>query len=304
MTTDGTSTDGTMDINNADEAAVGSTFVRLLDVQPVERDYFQGIATPGGVGRMFGGQVIGQALMAATNTVEDDRFAHSLHAYFIRPGNSQRPVLYKVSRDRDGRSFATRRVVALQDGEVILNLSCSFQRAEDGMAHQARMPDVLPPEELASEAELVERYRDRLPEGFRRFISANRPVEIRPCKVQAPFVDDLREAEMSYWFRVRGTLPDRDALHRAALAFASDMGLLGVTMQPHGRSIADNDMQIASLDHALWIHAPVRADQWLLFATDSPWAGSARGLARGQMFDRSGRLVAEVAQEALIRERG
>lgn len=285
-----------------DSAGMAELFVELLEVEEIDRDIYRGMATPGGQGRVFGGQVIGQALRAAMRTVEPGRIAHSLHAYFIRAGDSEKPILYLVSRDRDGRSFNTRRVVAQQDGEVILNMSCSFQVEEGGLSHQSGMPDVPAPDALPTEAEMIETYRDSLPEGFLR-VAEKRPLEIRMCDPRAPFDRSNTEPQSNFWFRTRGGLPDDESLHRAALAFASDMGLLAVAMMPHGKSFMDPDMQVASLDHAMWFHAPVKADDWLLYATDSPWAGGARGFARGQIFNQDGVMVAESVQEGLIRDR-
>lgn len=284
------------------DTTLAQDFVSLLEVEEVDRDIYRGMATPGGQGRVFGGQVIGQALRAAMRTVEGARKAHSLHAYFIRAGNSEKPILYFVSRDRDGKSFNTRRVVAKQDGEVILNLSGSFHLDEPGFAHQAKMPDVPDPDDLPSEEVLLTQFDGELPKSLLR-VMANRPLDIRACDGRPPFDRSNRSAVSNFWFRTRGTLPEDDSLHRTALAFASDMGLLAVSMMPHGKSFIDADMQVASLDHAMWFHAPVRADDWLLYATDSPWSGGARGFSRGQIFDRSGVMVAETVQEGLIRDR-
>lgn len=279
------------------------TFVRLLDVEELDRDIYRGMATPGGEGRVFGGQVIAQALSAAIRTVDPERICHSLHAYFIRAGNSEKPILYLVSRDRDGRSFNTRRVVAQQDGEVILNMSCSFQVEEGGYRHQWDMPDVPPPEDLPREEDLVEEHKAELPPALLR-VMRNRPLDVRACGARPPFERGDQAQSGDFWFRTRGTLPDDPLVHQTALAFASDMGLLAAAMLPHGKSFIDADMQVASLDHAMWFHAPAKADEWLLYSTDSPWAGGARGMTRGQIFTRDGLMVAETAQEGLIRPRG
>lgn len=292
----------TPQVDVADKAEIADVFVSLLEVEEIDRDIYRGMATPGGRGRVYGGQVIGQALRAAMRTVDGARLAHSLHAYFIRAGDSEKPILYLVSRDRDGKSFNTRRVVAQQDGEVILNMSCSFHVTEPGLSHQSAMPEAPAPESLPTEAELIERYRDELPADFIR-IASKRPLEIRLCNPRAPFDRSDTRPVADFWFRTRGVLPDDESLHRTALAFASDMGLLGASMMPHGKSFVDRDMQVASLDHAMWFHAPARADDWLLYATHSPWAGGARGFARGQIFNQEGVMVAETAQEGLIRDR-
>ena len=264
----------------------------ILQVERLEQDYFRGIPAPGGKGRAFGGLVVAQALMAATETVGADRPAHSLHAYFMRPGDAAAPVLYHVERDRDGRSFDTRRVIAVQNGRPILNLAASFQVEEEGLSHATSMPDVPAPEDLPTDAEQARKHADQLPERFLKFFRWNRPVEIRPAMLRPPYpTDDLRPINR-FWFRVKGDLPDDPRLHRAALAFASDMGLLSCSMAPHNRGFASKDIMAASLDHALWIHGRVRADDWLLYDTDSPWAGGARGFNIGRIFSRDGmRLV-------------
>ncbi|MCF3592813.1 acyl-CoA thioesterase II [Rhodobacteraceae bacterium LMO-12] len=280
---------------------LADALVSVLDVEPVEENFFRGIAAPGGRGRSFGGQVIAQALMAATRTVDAERPAHSLHAYFMRPGDATKPVLYQVERDRDGRSFATRRVVAIQHGKPILNLAASFHVAEPGLTHQDDMPDVPDPETLPNEQQLVAEFTGELPDMFREWVALPRPMEMRPVTPRPPFSREPRR-EQTYWFRVPGNLGDDPQIHRAALAFASDFGLLGTSSYPHGKAFADPDMQYASLDHALWIHGDFRADDWLLYTMDTPWAGGARGFNRGRIFTRDGRLIANAAQEGLIRQ--
>lgn len=283
------------------QTASDDSLLRLLTVERLETNFFRGIATPGGRGRSFGGQVIGQALTAATETVEDVRPAHSLHAYFMRPGDASAPVVYQVERDMDGRSFSTRRVIAIQNGRPILNMAASFHVSEPGLSHQDAMPDVPAPEDLETDAELAERHRDQLPERFLSHLKWDRPLEIRPVLMRPPYPCDNLDPVQHLWMRVTGTLGDDQGMHRSALAFASDMGLLGVSMVPHGRSFANADIQAASLDHAMWFHGDFRADEWLLYSMDSPWAGGARGFNRGRVFTRDGRLVANTAQEGLIR---
>ncbi|WP_457772740.1 acyl-CoA thioesterase [Phycobium rhodophyticola] len=239
--------------------------------------------------------------MAATRTVDADRPVHSLHAYFMRPGDATEPVLYQVERDRDGRSFATRRVVAIQHGKPILNLAASFAVLEPGLSHQDTMPDVPAPDSLPTERELLETFEGDVPELFRKWTRVPRPVEIRPVTKRPPLTRDPVH-EQIYWFRIPGKLGDDPQLHRAALAFASDMGLLGTSAHVHAKAFADSDMQFASLDHAMWIHDDFRADDWLLYVMDSPWAGGARGFNRGRIFTRDGRLVANATQEGLIRQ--
>jgi acyl-CoA thioesterase-2 len=275
--------------------------VRVLDVEKVEDDFYRGIATPGGRGRSFGGQVIAQALMAAIRTVPTDRPAHSLHGYFMRPGDATKPVLYQVERDRDGGSFTTRRVVAVQNGAPILNLAASFHIAEPGLTHQDDMPDVPGPEDLKTEEQIAAGMAGELPEMFLKWLRIPRPVEFRPVTLRPPFSRDRRSATQSVWMRVTGNIGDDPAIHRAALAFASDFGLLGTATVLHGKAFADADMQYASLDHAMWFHDEFRADDWLLYCMDSPWAGGARGFNRGRIFTRDGRLIANATQEGLIR---
>jgi acyl-CoA thioesterase-2 len=276
----------------------------LLDVERIDTDLYRGPRQPGGVGRVFGGQVIAQALQAAQRSIEDDKAAHSLHAYFMRPGDENHPIIYRVVRDFDGRSFANRRVIAMQGGKPILNMTASFQAPAEGLHHQFDMPDVPGPDELQSERDLREAIRDEVPEKFRRFFLRARPIEIRPVNPRNWFKPVKSEPIQSSWFRVVAPLPDDPALHRAMLTYATDMTLLGTCMLPHGVSWMTGDVQTASLDHAVWLHEPFRFDEWLLYTTDSPWAGHSRGFNRGRIYARDGRLVASVAQEGLVRLRG
>lgn len=275
----------------------------LLDVEEIDTDLYRGPRLPGGVGRVFGGQVIAQALQAAQRSVEGNKTAHSLHAYFMRPGDENHPIIFRVVRDFEGRSFANRRVIAMQKGQPILNMTASFQTPSEGLHHQDAMPDVPDPDSLRSERELREEIRDQVPEKFRRFFLRARPIEIRPVNPRNWFAPDKIEPQQHSWFRVVAPLPDDLALHRAMLAYASDMTLLGTCLLPHGVSWMTGDVQTASLDHAIWLHEPFRFDEWLLYTTDSPWAGHSRGFNRGKIYSRYGRLVASVAQEGLIRLR-
>lgn len=275
----------------------------LLDVETLDRDLYRGARMPGATGRVFGGQVIAQALVAAGRSVDDARPAHSLHAYFMRPGDDDLPIIYRVVRDYDGRSFATRRVIALQKGVPILNMAASFQTAEEGLRHQAPMPEVAPPEALVSEGDFVRAHADRLPAQMVEWIGRPRPIEIRPVDPRWTGTVEKREATQYNWFRAVAPLGDDAAVHRAVLAYASDMTLLGTSTLPHGVNWFTHKLQSASLDHALWLHEDFRADEWLLYAADSPWTGHARGFNRGSIYARDGRLVASVAQEGLIRMR-
>ncbi|MDF7773834.1 acyl-CoA thioesterase II [Sphingomonas sp. AOB5] len=286
-----------------DPAGLVRQLGELLDVERIDTDLYRGARQPGGVGRVFGGQVIGQALQAAQRSVEDGKAAHSLHAYFMRPGDEDHPIIYRVVRDFEGRSFATRRVIAMQKGQPILNMAASFQAPEEGLHHQDAMPDVPDPDTLRPESELREEMRDQVPEKFRRFFLRARPVEIRPVSPRNWFRPAPTEPVQHSWFRAVAPLPDDPAIHRAMLAYASDMTLLGTCMLPHGVSWMTGNIQTASLDHAIWFHEPMRFDEWLLYTTDSPWSGHSRGFNRGRIFTRDGRLVASVAQEGLVRQR-
>ena len=283
--------------------ALAAQLVDLLDVEEIDTDLFRGKRNPGGVGRVFGGQVIAQALQAAQRSTDAPKAAHSLHAYFMRPGDENFPIIYRVVRDFDGRSFATRRVIAMQRGQPILNMACSLQTPEEGLMHQEPMPDVPAPEVLPSEDELRAGMADRVPDKFREFFLRPRPIEMRPVAARTWFDPRKGEPRQSSWFRVRARTGDDPALHRAILAYASDMTLLGTSTLAHGVSFLTHKLQTASLDHALWMHEDFRADDWLLYVCDSPWSGHARGFNRGQIFSRDGRLVASVAQEGLIRLR-
>ena len=278
--------------------------VALLDLEPAGADRFIGRSPDMGWARVYGGQVVAQALVAATRTVPA-RSPHSLHAYFLLGGDPAEPILFAVERVRDGRSFSTRRVTASQRGEPIFVLSASFQIAENGPEHQAPAPATPPPEQVvdpqAALASAPEPARKRLQALFDRV----RPIEFRPMNLRryAPLrPGETRAAEQSVWIRIGGgPLPDDPIIHTAALAYLSDMTLLDTALVAHGHAIFDGRHQVASLDHALWLHRPCRADEWLLYAQDSPSAGGARALTRGMLFSRDGSLVASVAQEGLVR---
>ena len=278
--------------------------VKLLDVEELDADLYRGMKLPGGHGRVFGGQVIGQALQAAQRSTEG-KGAHSLHVYFMRAGDDALPIIYRVVRDFDGKSFATRRVIATQNGQPILNMAASFQVAEGGFHHQDAFPaDIPPPEALKSEAELRAEAARELPEANReRFLRWSSPIEVRPLYPRNWISPAKREPVNYTWIRAVAPLGDDPAIHRAILAYASDMGLMSTSMMPHGVNWMTPGMQTASLDHAMWFHEEFRADEWMLYAMDSPWAGHGRGMNRGSIFTRDGRLVASVAQEGLIRRR-
>jgi acyl-CoA thioesterase-2 len=273
----------------------------LLDLEGLEQNLFRGRPPQVHWQRVFGGQVIGQALVAACRTVEG-RQPHSLHGYFLLPGDPQIPIIYEVDRIRDGRSFTTRRVVAIQHGRPIFALTVSFQIDEPGFDHAVAMPDVPPPEDLAEIGDLT-RLVPSMSEPVRAWYERERPLDVRPVDMGARFQPGADHGTgFKVWVRTTAPLPDDPALHRCVLAYASDLTILDTSMVPHGRSIMDRSIMAASLDHALWFHRPFRADDWLLFAQDTPGASGARGFARGLIFDRSGRLVASMAQEGLVRE--
>ncbi|MEC7742462.1 MAG: acyl-CoA thioesterase domain-containing protein [Pseudomonadota bacterium] len=298
----------------AEELVAG--FIRLLTVSREGDDAFTGRMQPDGIGRVFGGQVIAQALQAAQATAPDGLEAHSLHAYFLRGGKEGVDIDYATARDFDGRSFANRRVVASQTDEdgkprPILNLTASFQRPEDGLAHDdVTMPDVTPPEDLRSDMEmrhkLVESAGDKMSEAQRNLVLRPRPIDMRTVDRLHWMNSEPREPRAHSWFRTVAPLPsieENPALHRAVIAYASDYTLLGTSALPHGLSWMRGELVGASLDHAIWFHRPARADEWLLYATDAPWSGGGRGFNRGRIFNRQGELVASVAQEGMMRRR-
>ena len=292
-----------METEHTPEQLVGG-LIKLLAVKPQGDDHFVGRKKRGGVGRMFGGQVIAQGLAAAELTVDPERPAHSLHAYFLRGGSEEHETEYKVERDFDGGSFSNRRVVASQQGRPILSLTASFQKHEQGLHHlDAAMPDVPPPEELEPEVDVRRRFAEKArPEARHHFLSP-RPIEMRAIEGRHWMNSEPAPPQSHSWLRAVAPLPDDPRVHRAMLAFASDMTLLGTAILPHGLSWARGEVQSASLDHAIWFHEPFRADEWLLYATDSPWSGAGRGFNRGRVFTRDGRLIASVAQEGMIRKR-
>lgn len=275
----------------------------LLSVEELDRDLYRGARQPEGRGRVFGGQVIAQALMAGQRATDPDRVPHSLHAYFMRPGDEAIPIIYRVSRDYDGGSFSTRRIIAFQRGEPILNMAASFHRIEPGRSHQAEMPDAPDPETLTPEHEQRRAVADQVPERFRDFFTRPRPFEIRHATPWTPLEAEAQAPEQRVWFRAQAPVLGGAEMHRAMLAWATDMMLLSTGMRPHGLSWVQPGVQTASLDHAIWFHDEVRVDEWLLYAMDSPWAGRGRNFNRGMIFTRDGRLVASVTQEGLMRAR-
>jgi acyl-CoA thioesterase-2 len=284
----------------------GSALAGLLDVlnlEPLEQNLFRGISPKDGWQRVYGGQVLGQALVAAGRTVDDPRAAHSLHGYFLLAGDPAHPIIYEVERTRDGGSFTTRRVKAIQHGRAIFTMSVSFQKDEDGFEHGLAMPEVPPPESLQSARELMARLIDAMPQNMRSYWQRENPIELRPVDVSRYLSREARPPQQHIWLKANGRLPDDPRLHQCVLAYASDFTLLDTALIAHGKLLFDTDIQLASLDHALWFHQAFRADEWVLYAQDSPNASGARGFCRGSFFTRDGRLVASTAQEGLIRKR-
>ncbi len=278
--------------------------VKLLALERIEEDLFRGQSQDLGWHTVYGGQVLGQALSAAVQTVPADRHVHSLHAYFLRLGDVTKPIVYDVDRIRDGGSFTTRRVVAIQNGKAIFNLAASFQLEEKGFEHHDAMPAVPPPESLPTEQDLARPHVDRFPDNLRARAIGERPFEHRPIEPDEDlFAPPKREPTRMMWLRTVARLPDDPALHRYLLAYASDHALITTALLPHGVTWLSPGMQVASLDHVMWFHQPFRVDEWLLYVLDSPAAHGARGLARGRVFARDGRLVASVMQEGLLRRR-
>jgi acyl-CoA thioesterase-2 len=274
--------------------------IKVMTLERLEMNLFRGESRDIGSPQVFGGQVLGQALVAASATVEN-RMVHSLHAYFLRRGDFNSPIVYEVDRARDGNHFSTRRIVAIQHGAQIFNMSASFQTEEDGLDHQLPMPNVPPPDNLP---ELATYYRDilaELPTRMRRMLESKRPFEFRPTQPPSYPKRDTVGTSRNVWFRAVAALPDDEAMHCCLLAYASDFSLLDTALMPHGIIFPAQNLLVASIDHAMWFHRRVRVDEWLLYSTDSPSASGARGFTRGSIFAQDGRLVASTAQEGLLR---
>jgi acyl-CoA thioesterase-2 len=274
--------------------------VKVMTLERLELDLFRGESRDIGSPQVFGGQVLGQALMAAIATVEG-RSVHSLHAYFLRRGDVDAHIVYEVDRARDGNHFSTRRVVAIQHGAQIFNMSASFQSDEAGLTHQLPMPDVPAPEDLEDLASHSRKMLPHLPPKLRQMLEKNRPFEFRPTRPPEFLQSGAAAPQRAMWFRAVAPLPDDDALHRCLLAYVSDFHLLDTALMPHGLSFGAQNLVMASIDHAMWFHRSLRVDDWLLYCTDSPSASGARGFARGSVFARDGRLVASTSQEGLMR---
>ena len=274
--------------------------VELLTLERLEDNLFRGESRDIGAPQVFGGQILGQALSAAHKTV-DARVPHSLHAYFLRPGDFNLPVVYQVERSRDGGSYSNRRVVAIQHGRPILNLAASFKTPEEGLEHQTAMPEVPGPEGLTSLVDINESILDKVPEKMRRFLAHKPPFEFRPIEAPKFIEPGARDPIKNIWMRAWGELPEDPELHRNLLAYVSDYELLGTATLPHVIDFGTKPLLMASLDHAMWFHREAKVDQWLLYTFDSPISTGGRGFSRGQIFTRDGILVASTAQEGVIR---
>lgn len=278
--------------------------LKILDLETLDVNLFRGNSPQAGWQRVYGGQVIGQALVAAVRTVDAGRPPHSLHAYFLLPGDPKVPIIYDVDRMRDGKSFTTRRVTARQHGHPIYSMLVSFHADEPNqLFHQAKMPDVPLPGALPSEAEVRKHVLPTMPDPVRRYYERERPIELRPVEYERYLGKKIPDGRFNVWFKATDRLPDDLAIHQCVLAYSSDMGLLDTSLVPHGRTLFEKEFMAASLDHALWLHRPFRADEWLLYSQDSPNLNGARGFSRGLIFTQSGTLVASVAQEGLVRLR-
>ena len=282
--------------------SAAENLIALLDLEKVEENLFRGQSPKEGWQRVFGGQVIGQALVAAGRTVPD-RTVHSLHAYFLRPGDPKTPIIYNVERTRDGKSFSTRRVTAIQHGKPIFDMSASFQITEPGLEHAIEMPDVPAPDELPTEVELNALFIDKMPASMKAYWERERPIELGPVDFKRFASREKKAPRQDVWFRATGKIGDDPLLNQCVLAYASDFTLLDTALIAHGKYIFDMDLQLASLDHALWFHRPFRSDEWLLYSQDSPSSQGARGFCRGNIFNQAGELVASVTQEGLMRPR-
>ncbi|MEL6968859.1 MAG: acyl-CoA thioesterase II [Bacteroidota bacterium] len=278
-----------------------SELIELLQLERLEVNLFRGQSHSVGSGRVFGGQVMAQALSAAMQTIPEDRFVHSLHSYFLLPGDLNVPIIFEVERTRNGGSFSTRRVKAIQHGQAIFFLAASFQLEQEGYEHQMEMPRVSKPEDLPSWKGMAKQFSDILPPNLKRMLDVERPIEFRPVEFINPLAKEKYDPVRHVWMRARGEMPEDRRLHDLVLAYATDYNLLTTALLPHGLAVDFSSLTLASLDHAMWFHRPFRMDEWLLYALDSPSASGARGFTRGKIFTTEGELVASVTQEGLMR---
>lgn len=273
----------------------------LLDLEKIDDNLFRGESSHMGSSRVFGGQVLAQALHAAMRTVPPERILHSIHGYFILPGDLEIPIIFQVENVRDGGSFSTRRVKAIQRGQAIFFMAASFQLKQEGYDHHINMPNVSSPENLVSWEQIVAQYGDMLPENIKKFLNLDRPIEFRPVELVNPTLPGKSQPYRHVWMRAKGNMPDDLSAHQSVLAYSSDYNLLTTALLPHGNETSFGNIQLASLDHAMWFHREFRMDEWLLYAIDSPSASHARGFTRGNIFTSDGKLVASVVQEGLMR---
>ena len=275
----------------------------LLNLEDIEQGLYRGQSQELGFPALFGGQVMGQALSAAQETIDKSRNVHSLHSYFLRPGDAKKSVVYEVENIRDGKSFSTRRIKAIQNGNAIFYMTASFQKPEEGFDHQEIMPEVSAPETISSYSDFIKANQDQIPASIREIYLAEKPIEIRPVDQYNWLNPEKMPAKCNMWIKANGTLPDDLRIHTYMLAYTSDFHFLPTSLMPHGVSHWQKNFQIATIDHAMWFHRPFRFDDWLLYSTESPSASSGRGLVRGQIFNRQGQLVASTIQEGVIRQR-
>ncbi|MDX3772682.1 acyl-CoA thioesterase II [Chromatiaceae bacterium AAb-1] len=274
----------------------------LLKLETIEQGLYRGQSQDLGFKSVFGGQVMGQALSAAKETIDEERKVHSFHSYFLRPGDAEKPIVYEVENIRDGKSFSTRRVSAIQYGKQIFHMTASFQIEEEGFEHQDLMPDVPGPEKLVSDLAFYQQHAELIPEQLRSKFICEKPIEMRPVDFQNPFQPQVSEPLRYVWFKANGNMPEDLRIHKYLLAYASDFNFLPTALQPHGKSFMAPNMQVATIDHAMWYHRDFRFDDWLLYAVESPAASGGRGLVKGQFFNRQGQLVASTMQEGVIRQ--
>lgn len=277
--------------------------LNLIHLEKIEEGLFRGQSEDLGLRQVFGGQVVGQALFAAKQTVPEDRVIHSFHSYFLRPGDSQKPIIYDVESLRDGKSFSARRVSAIQNGQPIFYMTASFQSPESGFEHQKPMPQVKGPNNLPNEQQMAQKMAHMLPEKLREKFIAERPLEIRPVQIHNPLRGHVDKPQRQVWIRANGTLPDDLRIHQYLLGYASDLNFLPVALQPHGKGFLESDMQVATIDHSMWFHRELNFNDWLLYSVESTSASGARGFVRGEFYNQQGELVASTVQEGVMRQR-
>ncbi|KPD03528.1 acyl-CoA thioesterase II [Moellerella wisconsensis] len=277
--------------------------IELMELEKIEEGLFRGQSEDLGLPQVFGGQVVGQAMYAAEQTVPSERMINSFHSYFLRPGDSRRPIVYDVEILRDGGSFSARRVSAIQHGKPIFYMTASFQTQEDGYQHQNLMPDIPGPDNLISQDKIIEKIAANLPEAIRKYALRPNPFEFRPIEFYSPFDNKPQEPNRYIWFKSQGELPDIPSLHHYLLGYVSDYNFLPTALQPHGRGFMERNLQVATIDHSMWFHRPFKLDEWLLYAIESPSASGGRGFVKGQIYDQRGNLIATAVQEGLMRIR-